>query len=270
MPAADTFIGNINFRIRVSKLDENVRGNMEPQYFKPIKRIKVSDEIFEQLRDLIFKGRLKPGEKISPERELATAFGASRPSVKAAINKLVNSGLVVQRQGQGTFVTSLESRYRKNPLREVLKGEETTITDLLEVRLGLEVQAVGLAATRATSEDIRTLEMCLKDMLAKVEKGQMGSEEDVAFHMGIAFATRNSAQVYLMKSFYELLFHGINESRIYLYEAGNLAIMNQQHAEILDAIRKRQPAAAQACMEGHIRFVMDACQNSINHHPKKG
>ncbi len=251
-------------------MDEKIRGTMETHYFKPIKRRKVSDEIFEQLRDLIFRGRLKPGEKIPPERELANAFGASRPSVKAAINKLVNLGLVVQKQGQGTFVSSMESRYRENPLREVLKSEEITITDLLEVRLGLEVQAVGLAAVRASSEDIQTLEICLKDMLSRVKKGQMGSEEDVAFHMGIAFATRNSVQVYLMRNFYELLFQGISESRIYLYEAGNLAIMNQQHAEILEAIRNRQPDEAKVCMESHIRFVMDACQNSIDDRVQNG
>ena len=80
--------------------------------------------------------------------------------------------------------------------------------------------------------------------------------------MGIAFATGNSAQIYLMKNFYELLFHGIRESRVYLYEAENLATMNQQHAEILEAIRNRQPAEAQICIERHIRFVMDAYKQS--------
>lgn len=95
---------------------------MEADDFKPIKRRRVSDEIFEQIRDLIFRGRLKPGEKVPPERELASVFGASRPSVKEAINRLVSLGLVVQRQGRGTFVSSIESRYLENPLREVLRG----------------------------------------------------------------------------------------------------------------------------------------------------
>ncbi len=229
-------------------------------FFKPIKPMSVSDQIFEQLRDLIFRGKLKAGEKLPPERDLAESFGVSRPSVKAAINKLVNQGLVVQRQGQGTSVRSMESRYQENPLRKVLEGEEVSIADLLEVRLGLEVQAVGLAARRATSEDIQALEMCLQDMLSKVDEGQMGSEDDVAFHMSIAFATKNSAQIYLMKNFYELLFHGISESRIYLYEAGNLGTMNQQHQEILQAIRDKDPKQAQSCMVQHIRFVMRACQ----------
>jgi len=233
---------------------------MELNYFKPIKPKSISDQIFEQLRDLIFRGKLSPGEKLPPERELANSFGVSRPSVKSAINKLINLGLVVQRQGQGTFVRSLESRYLENPLREVLEGEEVSIIDLLEVRLGLEVQSVGLAARRATVEDIQALETCVSDMLSKVDKGHVGSDEDVAFHMTIAFATKNSAQVYLMKNFYDLLFHGISESRFYLYEAGNLPAMGQQHSEILKSIRNKDPVAAQRCMETHINFVMDFCE----------
>ncbi|MFP4393510.1 MAG: FadR/GntR family transcriptional regulator [Desulfohalobiaceae bacterium] len=233
---------------------------MDKEFFKPIKPKSVSDQIFEQLRDLIFRGKLKPGEKLPPERELSESFGVSRPSVKAAINKLINMGLVVQRQGQGTFVRSLESRYLENPLRSVLEGEEVSLYDLLEVRLGLEVQAVGLAAKRATEEDIQTLETCVQDMLCKVDEGQVGSEEDVAFHMSIAFATRNSAQIYLMKNFYDLLFHAISESRFYLQEAGNLSAMGQQHSEILEAIRDKDPARAQTCMEQHISYVMGFCR----------
>ncbi|MGM0786253.1 MAG: FadR/GntR family transcriptional regulator, partial [Thermodesulfobacteriota bacterium] len=171
--------------------------------------------------------------------------------------------IVEQMQGKGTYVRSMQGCHPENPLREVLESREVTIVDLLEVRRGLEVQAVGLAAERAGDEDIQGLELCLQDMLAKVEKGRMGSKEDVAFHMGIANATGNPAQIYLMKNFYELLFHGISESRIYLYEAGNLRVMNKQHADILQAIRNREPAEARICMENHIRFVMHACRDSI-------
>jgi GntR family transcriptional repressor for pyruvate dehydrogenase complex len=231
-------------------------------HFKPIRQKRISDQVYEQLRDLIFRGKLKPGDKLPPERELAVSFGVSRPSVKAAINKLVAMGLVVQRQGHGTSVRSVDARYLKNPLRKVLEGEEVSIFDLLEVRLGLEVQAVGLAALRATEEDIRALETSLQDMLSLVDEGQ-GSEEDVSFHMSIAFATKNSAQVYLMRSFYEFLFHGISESRIYLYAAGNLKTINSQHREILEAIREKDPPRAKACMERHIRFVMETCRNSM-------
>lgn len=233
---------------------------MEEIYIKPVKPKKVGDQVFEQLRDLIFRGTLPPGKKLPPERELAESFGVSRPTVKAAINKLINQGMVVQRQGQGTFVHSMESRYLGNPLRQVLEGEEVSLSDLLEVRLGLEVQTVGLAAQRATAKDIEALEACLKDMLSRVDQGEAGSEEDVAFHMNIAYATKNLAQIYLMKNFYDLLFFGISRSRFFLYEAGNLPTIGRQHSEILKAIRERDPAEAQNQMDRHIRYVMDFCR----------
>lgn len=226
---------------------------------KPIKPKRIADQVFEQLRDLIFRGSLKPGQRLPPERDLAEKFGVSRPSVKVAINKLVSMGLLVQRQGQGTFVRSHKSRYLHNPLREVLEEQEISILDLLEVRLGLEVQGVALAAMRATEEDIRAIETCVQDMLSKVDEGLVGSDEDVSFHMTIAYATKNPAQILLMKNFYDLLFYGIRESRFYLHEAGNLPTMGQQHSEILQAIINKDPGQAQACMERHIRFVMDFC-----------
>jgi GntR family transcriptional repressor for pyruvate dehydrogenase complex len=228
---------------------------------KPIKPKRIADQVYEQLKDLIFRGQLKPGQRLPPERELASHFGVSRPSVKVAINKLASMGLLVQRQGQGTFVRSTRSRYLHNPLREVMDEEGLSITDLLEVRLGLEVQGVALAAQRATREDIQALEQCVQDMLAHVEEGQVGSDEDVTFHMTIAYATKNSAQIYLMKNFYDMLFYGISESRFYLDEAGNLPTMGKQHAEILEAIRNRDPEKAQEAMKNHIHFVMEFCES---------
>ena len=230
---------------------------------RPIKPKRLSDQIFEQLRDSIYRGQLKPGEKLPPERKLADAFNVSRPSLRAAMDKLTHIGLIEQRQGQGTFVRSLQSRYEQNPLRKVMEGEEVSLVDLLEVRLGLEVQSVAMAATRATDKDISAMEMCVQDMLSRVDEGEVGSEEDVAFHMAIAYATKNSAQIYLMRNFYELLFHAINESRFYLSEAGNLSRMGQQHSEILQCIKGRDPETAQEKMKDHINYVIRFCQQKL-------
>ncbi len=232
-----------------------------PVSLKPIKPKSITDQVFEQLRDSIFRGVLKPGEQLPPERELAKGFGVSRPSVKSAMNKLVSMGLVEQRQGQGTFVKSHRSMYMDNPLREVMEGEDVKLFDLLEVRMGLEVNAVGLAAERATPEDIQALETCVQDMLSRVEEGLVGSDEDVSFHMAIAYTTKNPAQIYLMKSFYDLMFHGIRESRFYLQEKGNLQKMGQQHWEVLEHIKRHDAPAAQEAMKEHIQFVMDFCRN---------
>lgn len=97
---------------------------MENCYLRPVRYRKISDQIFDQLREIIYRGRFKPGEKLPPERELADSFGASRPSVKSAINKLVNLGIVEQMQGKGTYVRSMQGCHPENPLREVLESRE--------------------------------------------------------------------------------------------------------------------------------------------------
>ena len=153
---------------------------------KPIRPKRISDQVFEQLKDHIFRGHFKPGQQLMPERELAQILGVSRPTVREAINKLVNIGLIEQRQGQGTFVTSPADSVVKNPLAAVVDGQDITLMDLLEVRLGLECNAATMAAQRATDEDIQDLEKTLVEMIEDIKKGGLGTHCDVSFHMAIS------------------------------------------------------------------------------------
>jgi GntR family transcriptional regulator, transcriptional repressor for pyruvate dehydrogenase complex len=223
---------------------------------KPIKPKRMSDQVFEQLKDLIFRGHLKPGERLMTERELAQNLGVSRPTVREAINKLVATHLLEHRQGQGTFVNPPNAGADKNPLAAVINGQDASLMDLLEVRLGLECNAVALAARRATEEDVREIEKSVREMAAAVGEGSLGSGADISFHMAIAYATKNVVQIHIMKSLYDLLFYGIRENLQHLYtEPMNLSKVLQQHTDILNAIRERDPEEAYAAMKRHINFV---------------
>lgn len=226
-----------------------------PPKLKPIKPKRISDQVFDQLRELIFRGEFKTGDKILTERELSEAFSVSRTSVRDAINKLVVMGLLEQRQGQGTFVCIPEAR-DKNPIGTMVKSQDATITDLLEVRMGLECNAAALAAARAVDKDFKFMGKSIEEMQKEVASGRLGTEADTAFHMAIAYATQNPLQVFIMKNFYDFLFTGIKVNLEGLYQVpANIQTILEQHKIILQCIRNHDPEAAYRAMKRHIDFV---------------
>jgi GntR family transcriptional repressor for pyruvate dehydrogenase complex len=224
---------------------------------EPIKLKKVSDQVFEQIRELIFRGQLKPGEQLMPERELSEALTVSRTTVRNAINKLVVLGLLEHKQGQGTFVRATDTRLG-NPVAAAMEIENASVPDLLEVRVGLECNSASLAAQRASDQDLKFMEASLNEIREEVSQGRLGTEADTAFHMALAYATKNPVQVYLMKNFYDFLFVGIKENLRHLYEnSNNVDTIYAQHAAIFQAIKQRNPEQAYKAMRHHIQYVQD-------------
>lgn len=225
---------------------------------KPIKPKRISDQVFEQIRELIYKGEFKPGQQILPERELAVSMAVSRTSVRNAINKLVTMGLLEHRQGQGTFVSSPENR-EGNPLAAVMATEDATLDDLLEVRLGLECNAAMLAAVRATDIDLKAIRKSLEEMREDLEAtDKIGTEPDAAFHMAVTFSTKNPVLIHLMRNFYDFLFVGIKKNLTHMYMDRNaLEDVIEHHTVIYQAIERRSPQDAYEAMHSHIRYVQE-------------
>lgn len=235
---------------------------MSAMKLKPIKPKRISDQVFEQIRELIYKGEFKPGQQILPERELAVSMAVSRTSVRNAINKLVTMGLLEHRQGQGTFVSSPDSR-KGNPLAAAMATEEATLDDLLEVRMGLECNAAMLAALRATESDILSLERCLDEMVETLEAtDKISTESDAAFHMAVAFATKNPVLIHLMRNFYDFLFLGIKKNLTHMYEDSTIQQdVIEHHRSVLSAIRDHDPESANNAMRSHIKDVQKYFRN---------
>ncbi len=224
---------------------------------KPIKPKRISDQVFDQLRDLIFRGKIKPGERLMPEREMAEAMNVSRATIRTAVQRLADMGLITQRQGQGTFVRSHDDNLQ-NPLAKAIEAQGISLETLLEVRLGLECNAAALAARRADENDISALTLSFKEMEKEQAYGRLGSQADSTFHMAIAYASKNPLHIMIMRDFYDYLFHGIRENLESLYqERENIHIILKQHEKILSAIQKREPEAAFNAMKDHIQFVVN-------------
>ena len=155
---------------------------------KPISPKRISDQVFDQLRELIYRGDYQPGQKIMTERELAEALSVSRNSVREAINKLVTLRFLEQRQGQGTFVRSIDEAIQI-PLATVMETQDATLIDVLEMRMGIECTAASLAAQRINAAELERIEKALREMERDTRAGGLGTEFDLAFHMAIAAAT---------------------------------------------------------------------------------
>ncbi len=224
---------------------------------KPIQPKRISDQVFDQLRELIFRGDYQPGQKIMTERELAEALNVSRNSVREAINKLVTLRFLEQRQGQGTFVRPIDEAVQI-PLATVMETQDASLIDLLEMRMGIECTAASLAAQRIDADELEAIEKAITEMEHDISSGGLGTEGDLAFHMAIAAATKNPLQIYIMKNVSDFLHMGIRENLLHLYQVPeNITTIIEQHKAIFDAIRRRDPEEAYNAMRNHITFVID-------------
>ncbi len=230
------------------------RPTMVPNTLKPKK---LADQVFERIRDMIFKGDLRPGEQLKSERELSEILSVSRPTIRQAIQKLIELGMVENTQGQGTFITNPKEVKGHNLLKDMIDMGEANMRDLLEVRMALECHAATSAALRATAEDVDLLDRHVEEMRATIAKGELGILEDVRFHMTLAYATKNQVQIMLMKNMYDLLHFGIEESTKKLYlDPKNLERILDHHQAITDAIRLRDAGSAYEAMREHINFLI--------------
>jgi GntR family transcriptional repressor for pyruvate dehydrogenase complex len=219
---------------------------------RQVRKTKVYHEIVDQIKGLITEGRIKPGDRLPPERELADLFKASRNSVRDAIRVLELMGLIESRQGDGTYVRTVSANDLTEPLALCLLQSRTQMRELWEVRRILEPALAESAAARITEEELADLESVLDVQRSKVEAGFIALEEDAAFHQGIAEAAHNGVMLRVMDTLVDLLRQSRERS---LQQRGRPLYSHAGHVRILAALGRRDPAAARAEMLQHLREI---------------
>jgi len=224
---------------------------------KPIKPKLISDQVFDQLRELIYRGTIKPGERLLPEKEMAREMDVSPGTIRIAIQRLIGMGLVTQKPGEGIFARDYQDEL-KNPLANALNAQDISLTKLLEIRLPLECNAAALAAKRADEVDIKAIQHSFEEMVFENSQGRLGSEADSSFHMAIAYASKNPLHIMIIRNFYDYIFHGIKETLESVYiDPDNIRKIMDQHEQILTAIKQRSPEKASDFMKIHIMFLIN-------------
>ncbi len=219
--------------------------------FEAIRRNKVYEEVARQIEALILE-KLKPGDKLPPERELAEMFSVSRSSIRDAIRSLELAGLVEPRQGVGTVVRELTADSLINPLANHLSRKRHLVRELLEVRQILEPPLAARAATNASDEEIAEMDEILRRQADKTRRGELTIEEDSEFHYSIAMASDNSVVLKVLDVLMDLL----RETRERTLQVEGRAQKSLAgHKQILASIKRHDAAAAEAAMRRHIHDV---------------
>ncbi|MBU5435136.1 FadR/GntR family transcriptional regulator [Pseudoflavonifractor sp. MSJ-37] len=216
---------------------------------KRVKRTKVGDQAFEQLRSMIENGNWAVGEKIPSERELCLSMGVSHATVRQVLQKLNALGLIETRAGYGSCVKALAPQNCLDMLPVAKPIGAKAWQDVIEFREMLEIYAVQMAAKRATAEDIAMLRENHLHMIEKTTADDYAAL-DVEFHTMIGQITRNDM---IVRS-YEIL-NGILKQSI-VDEIDRVGIIRQEdHRKIIDAIEQHDVRLAGALMSAHILDV---------------
>ncbi|MFZ4746388.1 MAG: FadR/GntR family transcriptional regulator [Sphingomonas sp.] len=209
-------------------------------------------DLARSLLEELASGRYVVGTRLPAERELATKYGVSRPTVREAIIALEVQGLVEVRVGSGAYV-------RRLPDDEAKPGFNISAFELTEARLMFEGEAAALAATQITDDEIATIEQLVRD-IARENNDPRGTENaDRAFHIAIARATRNNAITDAIERLWEL--RATSPEAALLHEkarTANIKPVVDEHSAILDALRARDPSGARAAMRNHLTQVIDS------------
>ncbi len=220
--------------------------------FEAVPRTKLYQKVVKQVQDIIRDGLLRPGDMLPPERELAEMLHVSRGSLREAILALESMGLVEPRHGEGTVVRDLSAAPLVNQLSALLVQKRALVGELLEFRLMIEPTLAARAAANATKEEIANLEEILNRQQAKVDQGELAIDEDSKFHYAIAQAARNSVVLKVLDVFMDYL----RDSReLSLQVEGRPQRSLNSHRRILNAIARKNPAAAEMAMRKHISTV---------------
>lgn len=218
---------------------------------KRLSRRRLYEEVTAQISEWIEENGLKPGDRLPPEREIATSLGVSRATVSQALVALEVLGVVDVRHGDGAILRTPSAGTR---VLAALQGHVQRMPDIIEARDALETKLAALAAERRTDEDLKQIDVALDAMAADIAAGGRGVEGDERFHAAVTTAGHSALLARLMAEISDL----IRETRIEsLAQEGRPKESLAGHARIAGAIRDRDPATAAAAMHDHISLVSD-------------
>lgn len=221
-----------------------------------------------QIEQRILNGELHGGDRLPTEHDLAEQFQVSLTAVREALKILAQKGLVEMRPGRGTTVIERTNEVLQSSLALMMKlhlSEVGGMQSLMEVREILEVEIAGLAATRATEQEMSAMREAVRVMDENLHDADAFVAADNQFHEALAQATQNALLLILIKSIVNLL----SEQRKQIFTtAGGPQRGQIYHKQLLKSVGEHNPVAARAAMDAHLQQVREDAE-TFPHHKSK-
>jgi GntR family transcriptional regulator, transcriptional repressor for pyruvate dehydrogenase complex len=215
-----------------------------------IRRTTLPKAIADHLTSEIRSGRLRPGERLPTEKVLMGEFGVGRSTIREALQHLVILGLAEAKQGFGYKIKSFDRQTALGLDTTTALLAEDALLDLLEAREIVEVPIARLAATRATKDDLQSMERLLRHMEDRLLRGQTVHRLAARFHLLIAQAAKNATLQRWITSIIPLLTaRGWQMEHEILGRSGRELTL---HRELYERIRGRDPNAVERAMVEHL------------------
>ena len=222
-----------------------------------------SNEVAQVLLTHLVGGEYKPGQRLPPERALADSLGVGRSLIREALKALTLLGLVEVRPGDGTYLRRRPSNLLPASFEWGLLLGENQLGDVIEARRELELILAGLAARRRTEQDIAELRLLLEQMRDATEAAEFVAA-DVAFHLRIAQAARNSVLQSMLSGTQSLLHAWI--SRV-IAAADSTQPSYLEHEPVFRAIRDGNAAAARKAIRQHLDLASARLNDTLAEYP---
>jgi DNA-binding FadR family transcriptional regulator len=223
--------------------------------YQPLRKTRLYEQVVEQIQQTIIEGKLKPGDRLPSERELAETFQVGRPTIREALRTLGIMGLIEVRTGQkGSIVRAGDISHYVETLRIQLSwlimADEQTLEELWEVRKPIERAIAHAAAENATPKDLKTLEGLIRKMKAAAGDIQAYFGLALQFHRELARATRNRVYPLIWRLLDDILLRSYvpNLDRLFPKGPSKLLLGN---TVLLEAIKSGIPAEIDRALEIH-------------------
>ncbi|MDO6523765.1 FadR/GntR family transcriptional regulator [Shimia thalassica] len=211
----------------------------------------LSDRVYEKILSMIVRGETPVGAKLPTEHALSEQLEVSRPVLRQALKQLREDGVIVSRQGSGSFV-------QRRPEGAVLDfapvGSIADIQRTFEFRAAVEGEAAYLAAERRTDTDLAKLRAVLDELDRCIQEGELGVDADETFHEVICTASGNQYFTAARTSMKANILTGLNLTRnlSLTKPQERLELVQREHYQIFEAIKNRNQEEARAAMRAHV------------------